>query len=106
MIYFFYKKKKREFSVMVKPAFCICKNKGVDQLQEAQWPSGRASDSRARGRGFDPHSGRRVVSLSKIHYLRMVLGRKASAKQTKISCAVTALLSETPKTGFVMTWLQ
>ena len=27
----------------------------------------RASDSGARGRGFDPHSGRRVVSLSKIH---------------------------------------
>ena len=24
-------------------------------------------DSGARGRGFDPHSGRRVVSLSKIH---------------------------------------
>ena len=29
---------------------------------EARWPSGRA-----RGRGFDPHSGHRVVSLSKIH---------------------------------------
>ena len=34
---------------------------------EARWPSGRASDSGARDRGFDPHSGRRVVSLSKIH---------------------------------------
>ena len=34
---------------------------------EARWPSGRASDYRARGRGLDPHSGRRVVSLSKIH---------------------------------------
>ena len=34
---------------------------------EARWPNGRASDSGARGRGFDPHSGRRVVSLSKIH---------------------------------------
>ena len=33
----------------------------------APWPSGRASDSGARGRGFDLHSGRRVVSLSKIH---------------------------------------
>ena len=33
---------------------------------EARWPSGRATDSEARGRGFDPHSGRRVVSLSKI----------------------------------------
>ena len=29
-------------------------------------PSGRASDSGARGRGFDSHSGRRVVSMSKI----------------------------------------
>ena len=34
---------------------------------EARWPSGRASESGARGRGFDPYSGRRVVSLSKIH---------------------------------------
>ena len=34
--------------------------------EEAWWPSGRASDSGARGRGFDPHSGRCVVSLSKI----------------------------------------
>ena len=32
--------------------------------QEARWPSGRASDSGAIGRGFDPHLGRRVVSLS------------------------------------------
>ena len=30
---------------------------------EARWPSGRASDSGAIGRGFDPHSGRCVVSL-------------------------------------------
>ena len=35
--------------------------------REAPWPSGRASDSGARGRRFDPHSGRRVVSLSQIH---------------------------------------
>ena len=35
--------------------------------REARWPSGRASDSGARGRGFDPHPGHRVVSLSKIH---------------------------------------
>ena len=34
--------------------------------EEARWPSGRASDSGARGSGFDPHPGRRVVSLSKI----------------------------------------
>ena len=37
------------------------------QNREAWWPSGRASDSRATGRGFDPHSGRLVVSFSKIH---------------------------------------
>ena len=30
-------------------------------------PSGKASDSRVRGWGFDPHSGRSVVSMSKIH---------------------------------------
>ena len=36
-------------------------------IRKARWPSGRASDSGARGRGFDSHSGRRVVSLSKIH---------------------------------------
>ena len=35
--------------------------------REAQWPSDRASDSGARDRGFDPHSGRCVVSLRKIH---------------------------------------
>ena len=29
--------------------------------------SGTTSDSGAKGRGFDPHSGRGVVSLSKIH---------------------------------------
>ena len=40
---------------------------GISFGREALWPSGRASDSEARGRGFDPHSGRRVVSLSKIH---------------------------------------
>ena len=37
------------------------------QSYEAQWPSGRKSDSGARDWGFDPHSGRCVVSLSKIH---------------------------------------
>ena len=36
-------------------------------ILEARRPSGRASHSRARGWGFDPHSGRSFVSLSKIH---------------------------------------
>ena len=35
--------------------------------REARWPSGRAS--RGRGWGLDPHSGRHVVSLSKIHFI-------------------------------------
>ena len=39
----------------------------VSGQKAAQWPSGRASDSGARGRGFETHSGPRVVSLSKIH---------------------------------------
>ena len=39
----------------------------LDCSVEARWPSGRASESEARGRGFDSHSGRRIVSLSKIH---------------------------------------
>ena len=34
---------------------------------EERWPSGRAWDSGARGQGFDPDSGRCVVSLRKIH---------------------------------------
>ena len=39
----------------------------TNRAEEARWPSGRASDSGEKGQGFDPHSGRRVVSLSKIH---------------------------------------
>ena len=34
-------------------------------FREAQWPRGRASEREVGG--FYPHSGRRVVSLSKIH---------------------------------------
>ena len=45
----------------------------LDCSVEARWPSGRASDSGARGRGFDSHSGRRVVSLSKIDLRPKVL---------------------------------
>ena len=40
---------------------------GFLTTREVRWPSGRVSDSGARGRGFDPHSGGRVVSLSKKH---------------------------------------
>ena len=33
----------------------------------AQWLSGRVSDSRPRGRGFEPHRHHCVVSMSKTH---------------------------------------
>ena len=46
--------------------FFLCLFSSKNQKQ-ALWPSGRSSDSGARGQGLDPHSGRRVVSLSKIH---------------------------------------
>ena len=36
-------------------------------VKGARWPNGRASDYGARGRGFDPHPGRCVVSLGKIY---------------------------------------
>ena len=45
----------------------LCNRIFTNMCKEARWPSGRASDSGARGRGFDPHSGRRVVSLRKRH---------------------------------------
>ena len=38
----------------------------TNQTVEVWWPNGRVLDSGARVRGFDPHSGRPVVSLSKI----------------------------------------
>ena len=37
-------------------------------IRGVQWPSGRASDSGARGQRFETYL-RRVVSLSKIHLL-------------------------------------
>ena len=49
-------------------------NQGLKVLLKEQNFRGRrggrgiASDSGSRGRGFDPHSGRRVVSFSKIHF--------------------------------------
>ena len=48
---------------------CWCKYmySHVLSIREAPWPSGWASDSLARGRGFDSHSCHLVVSLSKMH---------------------------------------
>ena len=46
---------------------------------EAWWDSGRASYFGARGLGFDPHSGHRAVSLSKIHLLPKSTGNTQEA---------------------------
>ena len=56
---------------------CFIKKPGIvpaiPGLQEtdlslgAQWLSGRALDSRPKGRGFEPHRRHCVVSLSKTH---------------------------------------
>ena len=51
-------------------SICICEYLNyTDQNtnQGARWPSGRASDSKSRGPGFDPHKGQHAVSLSKTH---------------------------------------
>ena len=46
---------------------------------KAWWPSGRASDSRARGQGFNLHSGRHVLSLSKTHLPHKSTGNSKEA---------------------------
>ena len=48
-------------------------------LKPVQWPSGRASNSRARGWAFDPHLGRCVVSFSKTHLPPKSTGQEAVA---------------------------
>ena len=46
----------------------------------------RASDCDARGRGFDPHSGRRVVFLSKtyLHSKALVIPRLKIGRCTQL----------------------
>ena len=39
----------------------------------AQWLSGRSHDSRRTGRGFEPHLGHCVVSLSKTHLSLLIM---------------------------------
>ena len=39
----------------------------------SRWRSGRASNCKSRGPGFDPHKHQHVVSLSKTHELPTVL---------------------------------
>ena len=46
-----------------------------DYYLGAQWISGRVLDSRPRGRGFEPHRGHCVVSLSKNIYPSLELGQ-------------------------------
>ena len=45
----------------------------------------RAWESGARGRGFDPHSGRPVVSLSKIHLLPKRTGNTKEAVTSELT---------------------
>ena len=44
--------------------FVISRFKYTHCIGEGRWLSGRASDSRARGPGFEPHD-RRLMTLSK-----------------------------------------
>ena len=69
-------------------------------ISEAQWLSGRALDSRPKGRGFEPHWRYCVVSLSKninpspvlvqprktrpFITERLLMGRKESSQTNKI----------------------
>ena len=55
----------------------------------------RASDSGARGRGFDPHSGRRVVSLTPQKVL--VIPRKRWLRPDMTEKLFTGMLSKKPK---------
>ena len=48
-------------------------NSRIHVLMGAQWLSGRALDSRPRGRGFESHRRHCVVSLSKIINPSLVL---------------------------------
>ena len=45
----------------------------------ARWRSGRASGTKSRGPGFDPHRRHRVVSFRKTHYLPRALGKTQEA---------------------------
>ena len=65
------------------------------QNRGARWPSGRASDSGARGRGFDTYL-RRVVSLSKDTFTSrkvLVIPRKRLVRPDMTDKSVTGTLS-------------
>ena len=59
--------RKHDSCIHVITVMYMRKQSGRSSMRGAPWPSGRASASGAKGRGFDPQSGRHVVSLSKIH---------------------------------------
>ena len=75
--------------IMRKPAFCICKNKGADQLH-----SNQAADQRLCFRYIDS-----TISLL----------AKGNFKPLAIFCGCTVWfvldLVGNPKTGFLVTWL-
>ena len=57
----------------------------------------RASDTGAKGQGYDLHSGRRVVSLSKIHLLPqkvLVIPRKRRLRPDMTEKLFTGTLSK------------
>ena len=71
--------------------FLICKNRVSHDMP---------SDSGSRGRGFEPHSGRRVVSLSKAYLPPkkvLVIPRKRWLRPNMTEKLVTGTLSIKPK---------
>ena len=90
-------------------------------LERAQWLSGRALDSRPKGRGFKPHRHHWVVSVSKninpslvlvqprktYHFIteRLLMGRKESNqtnKQIKGSWSISVDPDQTAPVGAVL----
>ena len=59
--------------------FANAKNMFTHDMGEHSGLVVRASDSGGTGRGFDPHSGRRVISLGKIHLLPKSTGNTQEA---------------------------
>ena len=56
------------------------KTKLTDTCEGARWPFGfKTLDSGSRGWGFEPHSGRSVVSLSKTYLLPHSTGNAQEA---------------------------
>ena len=76
--------------VMRKPAFCICENKGAEQLR-----SNCAADQRLCFRYTD----------STIYYLNSKFQASSHASSVAVQPGFCQTWSETPKTGFLTTRL-